>query len=243
MDISILEEQGLTKNEAIIYLTLIKMKETTTGPLIKETNLASSRVYASLERLIKRGLVTFYRKNNIKYFKAENLNNLLKLLEEKRRKVQTLILQAKQLKFQDREEYSTIYEGYNGFKNAFEKMIDLCNSKDEILTFGFSNHHNINSLRLFLKQVDKKRINKKVHMRIIFDLGMKKIIGKDREKEIYTKVKYMYSNYFSPAAMNIFKDYVMIETWGEKPVVLFIKNKEIAESFRQYFNSLWKVAK
>ena len=53
----------------------------------------------------------------------------------------------------------------------------------------------------------------------------------------------MPKGYFSPAAINIFKDYVMIETWAEKPTVIFIKNKNISESFRNYFNLLWAMAK
>lgn len=244
METRILEQIGLTRNEITVYLTLIKLGDTTTGPLIKETGLSNSRVYDSLHSLIKKGLVSYYTKNNVKYFKAEDPENLVTSLEEKKEKLQELIPQIKQLKPKEKEEsYSTIYEGFNGFKVAFEKIIELCNSKDEIFTIGFSNPPNLKSLRLFLKQIDKKRIKKKIPMKILFDIEMKKTIGKDREKEKYTEVKYLAKGYFSPAAINIFKNYVMIETWEEKPVVIFIKNNKIAESFKHYFNLLWGIVK
>ena len=53
----------------------------------------------------------------------------------------------------------------------------------------------------------------------------------------------MPKGYISPAAIDIFEDYVYIFLWEEKPFVYMIKNKTIAESFKQYFNFLWKIAK
>ena len=38
-------------------------------------------------------------------------------------------------------------------------------------------------------------------------------------------------------------DNVLIFTYGEEPSCLFISNKEIANSFKTFFETMWKVAK
>ena len=244
MDTKILEEIGLSKNEIKIYLELLKLGESSTGPIIDNTKIASSRVYHSLNILLDKGLVTYITKNKIKYFRAEEPEMILKDIDDKRKKIEEILPQLKSLKINDdKEEFTTIYEGYRGFRSAFEKLIEVCNSKDEILVLGLSPQtYASKSLRLFLKNIDLKRHNKKINLKIILDKKLKNTIGKDREEEPYTEVKYMPKGYFSPAGMNLFKDYVIILLWEEKPYVFMIKNSKISESFKQYFSFLWNIA-
>ena len=80
-------------------------------------------------------------------------------------------------------------------------------------------------------------------MRFLLDEAGKSWQGKDRENIKLNEVKYLPKGYITPAAMDIFEDYVYIFLWEEKPFVFMIKNKLIAESFKAYFNVLWKMAK
>ena len=75
------------------------------------------------------------------------------------------------------------------------------------------------------------------------DNSAKETLGKDREKEKNTEVRYMPKGYISPAAIDIFQDYVYIFLWDKKPFVFMIKNEKIAESFKVYFNFLWNMAR
>jgi sugar-specific transcriptional regulator TrmB len=50
MDPKMLEEIGLTEGESKVYLALLKLGATKTGPLIKEADVSSSKVYKILER-------------------------------------------------------------------------------------------------------------------------------------------------------------------------------------------------
>jgi hypothetical protein len=88
-----------------------------------------------------------------------------------------------------------------------------------------------------------KSSQKKQKLKIILDSSVRETLGKDREKEKNTEVKYMPKGYVSPAAMDIFEDYVYLFLWEEKPFVFMIKNRAIAESFKMYFKFLWNIAK
>ena len=56
---------GLTKGEADVYLTLLKLGNTTSGKIIKESKVSRSKVYDVLERLKQKGLVTEIIKKNV----------------------------------------------------------------------------------------------------------------------------------------------------------------------------------
>ena len=245
MENELLERLGLTKNEIKIYTHLLKEGVSTTGPIMSELGLSSSRVYASLEELLKKGLVSYFVKNNTRYYNAESPDRLTKIADELKSRLSPLVDELKSLKKpKEEEEYSMIFEGFNGFKQAFDILLENSSRDKEILTIGFSPpEFGLETLRTYLKNVDTRRIKKKTPMKIIFDTAMKDTIGKDRENESYTEVRYLPKGYITPAALSIFSDYVIHWVWKKKKTIAFvIKNKDINESFRNYFKILWQKA-
>ena len=91
MDITKIEELGLRHNEALIYIALLEIGETTTGAIVKKTSLHRVLIYDALESLIKKGLVTFVIKENRKYFQATDPNRLLDFLREKEEIAKSLL--------------------------------------------------------------------------------------------------------------------------------------------------------
>jgi|TARA_Y100000031_G_scaffold13671_1_gene14401 sugar-specific transcriptional regulator TrmB len=245
MNTKILEKIGLTKNEIAIYLFLLKKEESTTGPIIKETKIANSRVYESLNSLLKKGLVSYNIQKDGKHFKAVNPKILLENQKDIENKIKLLIPELSSMKIPKKDETTmAIYEGFNGFKTAFAKIIDDCPKNEEIKITGFPEEiYEMEQLRDFLINMNLKSANKKQRLKILLEISVKKTLGKDREKEKFTEVRYMPEGYISPAAMDIFEDYVYIFLWEEKPYVFMIKNKKIADSFKSYHEFLWKIAK
>ncbi len=140
--------------------------------------------------------------------------------------------------------FSTIYEGFSGFKTAFQKVIDDCPMGGTINIIGFSEEqYNVDSLRVFLRNMNLRAKQKKQKLRILLPISTQYTLGKDREKEPNTEVRYLVDGFVSPAAVDIVEDSVYTFLWDQKPYVFAIKNKKIADSYRSYFNSLWKQAK
>ena len=245
MDID-LEQFGLTKNESIVYLFLLKNGSSTTGPIIKETNISNSRVYESLNSLISKGLIIYMIIKDSKSFEAVSPEKFLEIESERKKKLDLIIprLINMQSNKKQTETKSVIYEGFEGFKTAFKKIIDDCPVNGTICILGFSKQEYANdSLRVFIKNMNLKSALKKQKLNIIIDSDQENSFSKDRYKEKFTEVKSMPPGYISPAAIDIFEDYVYIFLWEEKPYVIMIKNKQIADSFTKYFDFLWKIAK
>jgi sugar-specific transcriptional regulator TrmB len=239
------EALSLSKNEEAIYLFLLKQGSTTTGKIIKETGIANSRVYDSLNNLIKKGVVIYTMQKDGKHFSAADPRKFLEIAQEKKEQLESLVPNLLKLRSTHHEETaSSVYEGFEGFKTAFKKIINDCPEHGTISILGFSEQQfATKSLATFLANMNLKSAEKKQHLKLIMDESARKTFGKDRAREKFTQVKYMPKGYVSPGAIDIFDEYVYIFLWEEKPFVFMIKNKKIAESFSHYFTFLWSIAK
>ena len=65
MNTKILEEVGLTGNEIKVYLALLELGSVTAGDILKKIELHRGAVYDTLDKLIDKGLVSYFIKNNV----------------------------------------------------------------------------------------------------------------------------------------------------------------------------------
>ena len=181
MNFDALKRLGLTNNEIRVYRTLLTRDTSTTGPLLHELGLSSSRIYASLGELVKKGLVSYFMKNNVRYYQAQNPEVLIKYAEEIKKQTERVVSELSQLKKKEEsKDYALIFEGFQGFKQAFRLLLS-CTPEDEVYTIGFMLPlHHSRALRAFLKEIDSERNRKKIPMKIILDQTMKMTIGKDK---------------------------------------------------------------
>ena len=240
-----LVELGLARNEAKIYLYILKKGTTTTGPVIKETGIANSRVYESLHSLVARGLVTYTVQKGGKRYSAESPEKFIVLEEERMKKISKIVPNLAKLRNTGDEDVSSaVYEGFEGFKTALKKIVDDCPEEKTIYILGFSQQqYAVKTLRTFLSNINLISKQKKHKLKVLLDAKTKETFGKDREKDKNSEVRYMPEGYISPAAIDIIDGYVYIFIWGEKPYAIMIKNEKTAESFKHYFKFLWSLAK
>lgn len=239
-----LERLGLSRNESRIYLFLLKHDSATTGPIIRETGIANSRVYESLNTLIGKGLVTYTLQKDGKHFSAADPGKFADLEEERQKTISSIVPELQKLKGISKEDtFSAVYEGFEGWKTAFEKIVDDCPVDGTIHITGFPEEpYKLESLRTFLLNLNLKSAKKRQRLKILMESSTKETLGKDRQSEKYSEVRYMPEGYIAPAAMDIFDDYVYMFVWGEKPIVFMIRNRKIAENFKKHHDFLWSIA-
>tara|TARA_Y100000310_G_scaffold153042_1_gene152481 strand:+ start:60 stop:494 length:435 start_codon:yes stop_codon:yes gene_type:complete len=138
----ILSEIGLTKSEIDVYISLLDMGISTTGPIIKRAGIASGKAYLILDKLAKKGLVTYSIETGKKNYKATD---------------------------------PSILKNRNGYPGCDARI--------------------------------------------------------------------MPTNMKTPAWFMVYKNTSLIVLQNEKPVAVEIVNQEIADSFKAYFDDLWKRSK
>ena len=82
MDIEVLQRIGLTQGESKVYLALLKLGQTTTGPIVKRAGVTTSKSYKILARLEEKGLVSHVYKKKVKHFKAASPEKVLDLITQ-----------------------------------------------------------------------------------------------------------------------------------------------------------------
>jgi len=247
MNKQLLEEIGLTKGEIKVYLTLLKLGETTTGKIIEEAQISSGKIYEILDKLIKKGLASYIIKEKTKYFSAASPNRILDYLRKKekdlKKKEQELLKELPSLlaiEKRAKKEYETnLFKGFKGIQTAIFEALEDLTEKDEVLAMGIISHKK-EQYNLLWQRWHKERINKKIICKAIFS-DKNTDYFKLFKKMKFTEIKVLQG--ITPSAIDVMGKRVLIFTYGEEASCLSIKNPEIAQSFKTFFETMWKIAK
>jgi sugar-specific transcriptional regulator TrmB len=237
-----IKKAGLTENESIVYSTLLELGPSHAGLISRKSGLHRRVVYDTTEMLIKKGLIGYILKNNIKLFQASSPERILEIIKEKEESINEILPQMLLMYNKTKEKEETnFYKGKNGLKTVFEDQLEEAkkDKNKEILILGASPLA-YEMLEFYFHWFDKRRQENKIHTRIIFDSKKDDII----RKIPLSKIKYLPQKYSSPLAVNVYGDKVAIILWSkENPFAIVIKNKEISQGYRNYFELMWKIAK
>src|SRR3989344_9657538 len=85
IEITELIKLGMNKNEAKVYLSLIRFRESDARQIIQDTKFHKNIVYDNLEKLIDKGLITFILEGNKKIFQLTSSNAILDNMEDKQK--------------------------------------------------------------------------------------------------------------------------------------------------------------
>jgi sugar-specific transcriptional regulator TrmB len=248
MDEKIFEKLGLTKGETKVYLALVKLGDSTISPIVTESKVTKSKIYDILEKLIEKGLVGYILKNNVKHFSANDPHMILEYISNKEEELKNIKDEANNLipqlllqKKGSSQPIAEIYEGFEGIKAIREELMLSFKENDTFLVLGAPKIANIKWEGWFL-DFHKRRINRKVKMRIIYNSDAKEF-GKIREKMKLTDVRYLPNELVSPNWTDIFPDAILIIMILKKPIAFVVRDKNLADSYRSYFDILWNVSK
>jgi sugar-specific transcriptional regulator TrmB len=227
-----LKQAGLTDNESKVYVSLIDLGPSLAGQISRKTGLHRRTVYDTTEMLIKKGLIGYILENNRRLFSAGNPNRILEILQEKQDVLSPIVnsLQQKFTETKEKEE-TNFYKGKEGLKTVFEDQLNY----KEILILGASSKA-YETLRFYFKWYDKARKSRKIKMKVIAQ-------NRNIKNLPLSEIRYLPEKYSNPVSVNIYGDKTAIILWALKPLAIVIKNREITEGYKNYFELMWKIAK
>lgn len=230
MDEKILKEAGLSDREIDVYLTLLRLGSSLVSKISKETGLHRSNLYDTLERLKEKGLVSLTIKNNIKYYQATHPDRIIDLLEERTAKVKAILPELSNLVNISKEE--TKIELFNHKEGVKTVLNDILKVNKNIDCMGAPKKfeeilpHYMNQ---FIKSFDKLKLKDRV-------------ICHYKEEVVRTKkgeYRFLPKDYIIPTSFIIYGNKVALFIWNKPYFAIIIENKEIAETYREYFKSFW----
>lgn len=228
-----LKEVGLTKNEIKVYLALLRLGSTKVGKISKEAETNRSYTYDALKKLLEKGLASYAIMGKTKHFRPVSPRRIISLLQEREEDIEELMPQLEGL-YNQKESDSNIrlYRGLKGVQTVLLNIIGEGKSND---VFG-SEWTIKEKMPAFAKYFVKELERKKIKIRHIVRHGV--AVDKSRT----TEVRFAPEITKSPVVTNIYGNKIAIIIWSKIPEAVIIHNKEAAESYKNYFEILWKAA-
>ena len=239
MDLTVLEDLGLTRAEIKIYVALLELGSTKAGAVLKRTGLQNSVVHLTLAKLVEKGLISFVCKGRVRHYQAGDPHNILRFLDEKRARLSTLIplLVDKQVT-QERQE-AEVFEGLPGLKSMLYQLIEPARRGDEYLFFSFytPNENDYQEVFSFYEEFERERIQRGIIVKGIARSVLKKRLTRRRAGSV------VFVDFPIIQNVSVFQNKVIMTPWDERQVSFLATSSQLAENFRQYFYSVWNSAK
>ena len=235
MNTKTLEKLGLEEKEIKIYLALLKLNQATATKIGDETRIERTLCYSIIQKLIDKGLVSYIIENNVKYFKPAPPEKLMQDLKEKEEELKQLLPELINLtKFKQEKTKAEIYQGKEGMKTVLK---DIIKEKKNYLVFGEEGRFQ-ETLPIYSKQFMKRLEEANIKEKVLVKEGQKNIVKSKNSEFRYVSKEFLY-----PSSSVVYGSKTAIIVWSHPFLTILVENKEVADSYRSYFNLLWKIAK
>lgn len=244
---NLLKQLKFSEKEEKIYLALLELCDAKAQDISKKSDINRTTVYDVLESLMKKGLISKFKRGSSTIYNALDPKKLLNYLdrekEEKIKKidkqkeiVNSLLPQLISLQnINTSKPKVQLFEGEKGMREAYE---DTLNTKNMILAYA-----NVETMHKglpnFFPEYYKRRVKKKIYIKAILPKNKLSIERARRNQEEMRAARFLPDDKmsFSPE-INLYNNKMLIASWNEKMAVL-IESKELVDLQKMIFELLW----
>lgn len=241
-----LEQIGLSKQEASIYLSTLKLGIAKASQIAQKSGIKRGGSYYTLKLLKEKGYISEVIKSGVQYYSAVSPERILDIIEEEKQRkkeiVQNMIPDLKEMQnIAIERPLIEIYEGYEGFKTIFSKLIEKPNQKFRC----YMSAAILDYLPHFHEQFRKRRSGKKISITTITERTetLEEIKKFDKRELRETR--------FNDALLKdtnilyyILEDAVVIIRANKKEqLAIYLKDKNLAQLQKNIFDKEWRESK
>lgn len=234
----VLRSIGLSKNEVKVYLDLIGNNFSTALEISRRTDIHRSNTYDSLKSLAEKGFVREQVKGKKKVFQAMEPLKLHDYMEQKEHEIDSIIPKLKQLSSTgEGEDNISLSGGLFALKSSLNELLE---TREEIDVYGISEEYTKVLGDGFLKEFHRKQAAKDISVR---EICSREAYSRLLDARKNSETRYLSGEHVFNETVFICGDRVLIIIFSENLFVIDILNKEIADSYRKYFEVLWSRSK
>src|SRR3989338_2876492 len=246
MNTEALRSIGLTENEIKIYLDLLKSGSSTAYDISKRSGIYRVHVYDKLEQLMDKGLVTHVYSGAKKFFQATPPAKIQHYLEDRKKElelqeeaVNSILPELEKMANLPKEDtFVEVFKGNEGLKYFLK---DIIKTGKEVLVTGIDDQKYQEALPVFMQQYFRDLRKNKIFERVL-TVKKKNIFLFDKKLAPTTTYRFLEAKQFNPTNTFVYGNQVVIVTWGTPVTAVLIKNENMAETYRDHFEHLWKIA-
>lgn len=238
-----LEQYGLTKKEAKVYLAVLELGQGSVLDITKKTELKRPTIYVTLESLTQQGFVNRIPKGTTTLFSAQDPSLFLSTLEDKQTKIKAILPLLKALHNSSKSKPSIKY--YEGKDNVRKLYDDLFKAKQYLFFYG-----SLKDVFKVLPEIEEVVTPEKI---LKLNIPVKEILASGPVDKRYAKrartvrnSKYMIKMLKKGEAFAIdsfiYDDTVVIISVKGNCFGVVIESKDIADSFKILYELAWQSA-
>lgn len=244
--ITILQKLGLALNEAKIYETLLINGQLGISAIASYANINRRNVYDSIDRLREKGVVIAVVQGRDTVYAAVDPKKLLDLIHEQEFQLQQVLPEMNRLfSVQPTKHDVMMYEGHEGWKTYMQEFL---RSGEDLYSIGARGKWLSSNLEDFGVKVIREAKKKKIKLNILFDSSV--LTNVPEAIALQAKhARILPESFSASATIDVFGDRVVIgsddsnNTSSLSPVLTVIHNRDIADSFRVWWQALWNISK
>ena len=231
---------GLTKNESLVYETLVKQGSSKAGSVISKLDLHRNLIYRALDGLVSNGYASKVVRNGVWHFETTNPQSLLTSQRRREKMYEDVLKEIAHYKKEDGEQI-VVYEGVLSYRRFWLQKVAGAPKNSTFLSAG----KDFETLFKVLGPKKEKFIDavngQKISFRLISFGKTKGVATKGLGRvEIRTHApqnKDVLGNFV------VTHDSVVVEVRGERPKIVEMKDSALVSTFNNYFDVMWDKAR
>jgi len=240
MVIETLRKIGLSEGEIKIYSALLDLGSSPVSRIHERTGIERRNIYDIINKLIRRGLVTYTLENKRKSFQLAHPKNIVGYLEQKKHDLATIESElqkeipdlVKKFEFTKSAINSETFRGVEGIKAVWEDMLTY----KEIRWIGSGRYIPMQHPSFFASW-NRRRIKSKIRMFNIFRYELRNELKKLFELEYGRYLPKEWSG--NPVVIGIYGNKVVNFLLGKEFFAFVIESEEITANYKKYFEFIW----
>ncbi|QQR93059.1 MAG: hypothetical protein IPJ89_02345 [Candidatus Iainarchaeum archaeon] len=236
MDMGILGDIGLSKAEINVYVSLLELGASTSGPIIARTGMQNSVVHRALKRLIDRGLVAYVKRGKDRHYQAGDPANLVNYLEGKKKRLEDILPELKQKQSHAKEKNETeMFLGKRAIFSLLNNLIKDARTGEDYLSFSLIEPHNDEEVIRFYNQHNLRRRERKLAVKVLVNEKVRSIFESHYSRDLLKRANVRYTSFSFPQGIVMFRDNVIFLNWQDDPFAVKITNALMAKQFKHFF--------
>lgn len=238
-----LETLGLGAKEASIYIALLQLGLVGSSKIISATGLHGQFVYQGIAILEEKGLVQHVIQNGRKKFSAKPPSTLLNLIEQQHRTAESVAEQLQKLLVLPQPQQLEVFQGRDSYVAHELDLLARAPQDAELLVVGGLGDKFHPTMGEHVRAYDVAVTKKHIRIRYIgceAQRGEIEKIARSRADFVY---RLLPGEFGGEVNTNIWPDCISFNIFGTPVSKITLSNKSVAESYKQFFETLWKMGK
>jgi sugar-specific transcriptional regulator TrmB len=240
MDVQgILADIGFRDIESRVYISLLELGESTVLPIAKKSGLQRTYCYDVLQRLVDRGIASYFVKNGRRRYVAEDPIAIERLYKERGQRLSAVVPELRSLyaRAPGRPKVR-FYEGREGLLSIYEEL-----ARTRSYCAISSPDHIAAALGKYFLELARRLAENGAHGRELITKHAKDIPYLKHFDTEHQEFRLLPEGMRLETDMVIFNDKLALISYGRDIHAITIESQAIVSAQLAMFNLLWKAAK